>query len=140
MSHTYEHPRPAFAVDLVIRQGGRLLLIRRGEEPFTGMWALPGGHVDPDETAEHAAVRELREETGVRVEESDLRLVGVFSAPGRDPRGWAVSATFAVDLDEETEATAGDDASHVEWIGLDTLPSPLAFDHDEIVARAQAQR
>jgi 8-oxo-dGTP diphosphatase len=140
VSYSYEYPRPTVAVDLVIRHEDTLLLIRRGNDPFAGRWALPGGFVEPDETVEQAAVRELAEETSVSVDESAMRLVGVYSAPGRDPRGWAVSVAFAVDLADRTEAEAGDDAAEAEWVRFDALPGPLAFDHDQIIAEAQAAR
>lgn len=130
-----DHPRPAMTVDVVARHAGRLLLIQRGNEPFAGRWALPGGFVDEGETVEAAAVRELEEETGLRVEEADLRLVGVFSAPGRDPRGWMISAAFAIDLPAEPQAVAGDDAAEAGMHPQADLP-PLAFDHADIVARA----
>lgn len=131
-----DHPRPAMTVDIVARHAGRLLLIQRANDPFAGRWALPGGFVDEGETVEAAAVRELREETGLEVAEADLRLVGVFSAPGRDPRGWMISAAFAIDLPAEPAAVAGDDAAEAELFAEDALPRPLAFDHDEIVDRA----
>ncbi len=62
-----------------------VLLIKRGREPFEGMWALPGGHLDDGEEAEAAAIRELGEETGVTA--AEVHLVGVYGSPGRDPRG-----------------------------------------------------
>lgn len=74
------------AADLVIRQGKEYLFIRRANEPFKGMLALPGGLVEEDETVEHAATRELKEETALRVREDQLRLIGVFSRIDRDPR------------------------------------------------------
>ena len=90
-----------------------------------------------DETIEHCAVRELQEETGLKVEEGRLRLIGVYSAPGRDPRGRTVTAAYRVDVADGVEATAGDDAAEVRWWPLDELP-PLAFDHAEIIAAARA--
>jgi 8-oxo-dGTP diphosphatase len=126
---------PALTVDCVVFDArGRLLLIRRANEPFKGLYALPGGFVDAGETVEQAALRELREETGVegRIE----KLIGVYSDPGRDPRGPTVSVSFlAAPL--TTAAAAGDDAAHAEfvaeWRGL-----ALAFDHARIVADAAA--
>src|SRR5262245_6625133 len=98
MPHTYEFPRPAFTADLAVfaRVEGevRVLLIRRGHEPFAGRWALPGGFVDEGETALEAAVRELKEEAGLDVPPDRIEPFGLFDAPGRDPRGWTVSAAF----------------------------------------------
>ena len=138
MPYSYEYPHPALAVDLVIRRDDELLLIRRGNDPFAGRWALPGGFVEPDETVEQAAIRELSEETGVDVAEAEMRLVGVFSAPGRDPRGWTISVVFTVDLTGDGQAVAGDDAADAKWVQADAIPRPLAFDHDAIVERASA--
>lgn len=116
--------------------GARLLTIRRGSPPHQGALALPGGHVDAGETSRAAAVRELREETGVTADEEDLILIGVFDAPGRDPRGRYVSVAYAVTVPDDTTATAADDADAVAWVPLDD-PGPLAFDHSEIVAAAR---
>ena len=87
--YTYEYPRPMLTADCIVTRGDEVLLIRRGNEPFRDCWAFPGGFMEMDETIEHCAVRELMEETGIAVAESDLRLVGIFSAPKRDPRGRA---------------------------------------------------
>ena len=140
-SYTYDYPRPMLTADcVVVRSGSEVLLVRRGGEPFKGCWALPGGFMEMDETIEHCAVRELEEETGLRFAEQDLRLVGVYSAPGRDPRGRTVTAAFRVECGERRaesgEAVAGDDAAEVCWWPLAALP-PLAFDHADIVAAAR---
>src|SRR5262249_17350665 len=91
----YDYPRPAVTVDAVIvtrEERPRVLLIRRQHEPFAGMWALPGGFVDMDETLEASARRELEEESGVRVEA--LEQLHTFGDPGRDPRGRTVSVVY----------------------------------------------
>ena len=155
--YTYDYPRPMLTADcVVVRSGSEVLLVRRGGEPFKGCWALPGGFMEMDETIEHCAVRELEEETGLRFAEQDLRLIGVYSAPGRDPRGRTVTAAFRVESGERrvesgetpqscgqlplgrgaVEPVAGDDAAEVRWWPLAALP-PLAFDHADIVAAAQ---
>ena len=135
-THTYEYPRPMLTADCVVTDNeDRLLLVQRGNEPFKGCWALPGGFMEMDETLEHCAVRELEEETGLRVEESALRLVGIFSTPGRDPRGRTVTAVYAVQYHGAAAPQAGDDAAALRWWSLSALP-PLAFDHAEIVARS----
>ena len=90
-SYTYDYPRPMLTADvMVVRSGNEVLLVRRGGEPFKGCWALPGGFMEMDETIEHCAVRELEEETGLRFTEQELSLIGIYSAPGRDPRGRTV--------------------------------------------------
>ncbi len=125
-------------MDAVItrKRGGidEVLLIRRGREPFLGMWALPGGFVDQDEDLPQAAARELWEETGIRA--NDLTQVGAFGKPGRDPRHRTVSVVFAGRAEEDARAVAADDASHAEWYPLGSLP-PLAFDHAEIIESAK---
>ncbi|MFG3157131.1 NUDIX domain-containing protein [Streptomyces sp. NPDC048219] len=122
--------------DVVCMKGDEVLLIRRGWPPYKGKLALPGGFVDDGETPRAAAARELLEETGVRVRESDLVEVGVFDCPGRDPRGNFVSTAYLINVPEDTTARAGDDAAAVRWVPLATT-GDLAFDHDEIVHEAR---
>lgn len=137
---TYEHPRPALTADVVALARGPaglvVLLVRRAHEPFEGRWALPGGFVDEGEVPEAAARRELAEETGLRAG-SPLSLVGVYGEPGRDPRGWTVSAAYLVVLDEPAVVLGGDDAAEAAWMPAMDLPG-LAFDHDAIVRDALA--
>jgi 8-oxo-dGTP diphosphatase len=113
-----------------------LLLIRRRHPPFAGQFALPGGFVDYGETTEAAARRELLEETGLRAKE--LRLIGVYSDPARDPRGHTISIAYLAMIDDG-EPIAGDDAAEAEfradWRELD-----LAFDHIEIARDADRMR
>jgi 8-oxo-dGTP diphosphatase len=112
-----------------------VLLIKRGWPPYAGRWALPGGHVDVGEEIDHAARRELLEETGIDV--ADLDLVGVYAAPGRDPRGRYVTWAYASWLTDQPQATAGDDARDARWWPLaDALARPLAFDHRRIIRDA----
>ena len=136
MPYTYEYPRPMLTADCVVLRNGEVLLIRRGNEPYRGCWALPGGFMEMDETIEHCAARELQEETGLQVAEHDLRLVGIYSTPGRDPRGRTVTAAYAMHLSDNRQAHAGDDAAEARWWPLTALP-PLAFDHAEIITDAQ---
>lgn len=93
--------------------------------------------MEMDESIERCAVRELMEETGLAVDEKRLRLIGVYSAPGRDPRGRTVTAAYCIDVEDDPQATAGDDAAEVRWWPVSALP-PLAFDHAEIIAAALA--
>lgn len=130
--HCYAYPRPALTVDVAAVTRGRsprVLLIRRKHAPFAGTWALPGGFVDEDEPLEHAARRELREETGVDV--TDMVQLITVGDPGRDPRGWTVSVVYLARVDFEA-ATAADDADAADWFPLAKLPE-LAFDHAAVL-------
>ncbi len=134
---SYPYPRPALTVDVVLFRyhGGslQLLLIERDNPPFEGRWALPGGFVDPGESPEAAAQRELMEEAAA--EAQHLSSLGVFGAPGRDPRGWVVSAAFLGLGAPGVQAQAGDDARSLAWFSIKELPE-LAFDHGEIISKA----
>lgn len=121
--------------DAHVRNGRySVLLIQRLKEPYQGMWALPGGKVDEaDVTLEQAAIRELREETHIIADTSDLTLVGVYGDKDRDPRGRYVSVAYELRYNgKHGNAVAGDDAGKVEWFPFDKLP-PLAFDHQRIL-------
>ncbi|MGW8989978.1 NUDIX domain-containing protein [Streptomyces zhihengii] len=118
---------------------GHVLLIERGWDPHKGQWALPGGHVDPGETARAAAARELAEEAGVYATVDELVPVGTFDRPDRDPRGRYVTAADHLTVLPGTSIEAGDDATNARWWPLKAL-SPLAFDHADIIrAAAEAQ-
>lgn len=127
---------PPLTTDCVIRDGrGRVLLIRRKNEPFKGAYALPGGFVEIGETLEAACRREVLEETGLSV--GALRLIGVYSDPGRDPRGHTVSVAYLASLPDGPEPEAGSDAASAEWIDA-WRDRTLAFDHARIVADAES--
>ena len=128
----YRNPFPT--ADVVVIREGKVLLIRRRNPPPG--WALPGGFVDYGEAIESAAVRELREETGLTA--VSLRLLGVYSAPDRDPRFHTITTAFLADT--EGELRAGDDASEAAWFRLSELPSEIAFDHRRIIADALARQ
>jgi 8-oxo-dGTP diphosphatase len=136
--YTYEYPRPAVTVDIIIvtrERTPRVLLIRRKHDPFAGMWAIPGGFVEMEETLEAAARRELREETGLDV--ADLEQLYAFGDPGRDPRGRIIAVAYLARVDAaKVKPLAADDAADVGWHRLDRLP-PLAFDHAQILACAR---
>lgn len=125
---------------LTIRDGAlSVLLIRRANPPFKGMLALPGGFVEPDETVERAAARELFEETGVPKSASRLESIGVYSEPDRDPRRRVISIAFAALVPNPGESRAGGDAASTQWMPADrALKEPLAFDHIKILERAIA--
>jgi 8-oxo-dGTP diphosphatase len=127
---------PALTTDCVIRDPeGRVLLIRRGNEPFAGSFALPGGFVEIGETVDVACRREVREEAGIDV--GELRLVGVYSDPKRDPRGHTVSVVFHTTLAGTMPPRAGSDAAGAEWVE-NWRDHALAFDHAEILADTEA--
>ena len=138
MEYSYRYPHPALTVDCAVfgLDEGRLkvLLVERGEEPYRGAWALPGGFVRLDEGLEAAALRELEEETGVR--ELYLEQLGAFGEPGRDPRERVVTvAYFAIVNLFDHPARGGSDASAAAWFEADAPPR-LAFDHADILAAA----
>lgn len=135
-TETFETIR--LTADTVLIADGHVLLIERGWEPFQGMWALPGGHVDPGEEVPTAAARELGEETGIFVPVESLREVGTFAAPGRDPRGRYVTVAYTVTFQQVVMPSAGTDATAARWWPLTDLP-PLAFDHAEILHAAANQ-
>jgi len=129
---------PLLTVDCVIWDGaGRVLLIRRRNEPFKGAYALPGGFVEVGETVEDACRREVFEETGLRV--GKLSLVGVYSDPARDPRGHTVSIAYTTVLSQPGAPAPGSDAQAVEWVE-DWRDVELAFDHGRIVEDAARVR
>lgn len=134
-TETFETIR--YTADVVaLTPGGDVLLIERGWPPHEGAWALPGGHVDPGETSLTAAARELAEETGVHVTADNLRPIGVWDAPDRDPRGRYVTVAYAAVVPADTQIVAGDDARTARWWPLDNLPERLAFDHADILSAA----
>lgn len=124
--------RPALTVDGIIMMNGKIVLIRRKNEPFKGMHALPGGFVDYGERTEDAIIREVEEETGLKTR--IIRLIGVYSDPDRDPRGHTVSVVYALEP-IGGELKKGDDAASVELVNVDNLP-PLAFDHEKVIEDA----
>lgn len=139
--YEYEYPRPLLTADVVavaeIDGALSVLLIERGNPPFQGRWALPGGFVEEGEQVAQAAPRELREETGLELGEDHFELLGVYDTPGRDPRGWTVSAVYLARLRDESQVTGADDASDARWFSVGELPE-LAFDHALIVTDALA--
>ena len=121
--------KPSVTADGIVLRDHEIALIKRGKDPFKGSYALPGGFLDYGETLEHCVVREVEEETGLKTE--IVGLVGVYSAPDRDPRGHFVTAVFHLNP-VGGRLKAGDDAKEAEWVPLDKLPK-FAFDHGRIV-------
>jgi 8-oxo-dGTP diphosphatase len=123
---------PRLTVDAWVRdRAGRVLLVRRGRPPFEGRWALPGGFCEYGETTEACCAREAKEETGITVRVGEL--LGVYSDPGRDPRGHTVTVLYACRPIRGT-ALGGDDAADACWFEPGELRKlRFAFDHREIV-------
>ena len=136
--YQYEYPRPAMTVDVAllspIRNQPGILLIQRKNDPYAGCWALPGGFLDMQEELPTAACRELREETGVTVSESQLIPLGIYGGIERDPRGRTIGAVFMATVSEHSaQPMAADDAAKASWFAIAELPN-LAFDHGQIVS------
>ncbi|MFF5898460.1 NUDIX domain-containing protein [Streptomyces argenteolus] len=132
----------AVTVDLAVftvREGRlHVLLVTRGEDPYKGRWALPGGFVLPRESAEEAARRELAEETGLAQDTVcgfHLEQLRTYSDPDRDPRMRVVSVAYAALVPDLPEPRGGGDAAHAQWWEAGAT-EPLAFDHDRILADA----
>ena len=111
----------------------KVLLVRRGGEPYKGEWAFPGGFLRNDESAEQGALRELFEETAL-APSSPIVEFGVFSDPDRDPRERVITIAWYA-LVKPSEVIGGDDAEEAAWFPVDKLP-PLAFDHEKVFAAA----
>lgn len=132
--YTYKYPRPALTVDAIVftryLRKTFVLLIERGEEPFKGKWALPGGFVELDELLEKACIRELEEETGLEV--SEMKQFKTYDEIERDPRHRTISVVYIAELPSKKEVKGGDDAKRAAWHPVSELPE-LAFDHQKIL-------
>ena len=136
MEYTYKYPRPAVTADCVVitrEAEPKVLLIQRGFNPFKGCWAFPGGFMNMDETTEQCAVRELEEETGLKVD--TIHQIGAYSKVDRDPRGRTITVAYLAIIDKPVDVTEQDDAAKAEWWPLSALPE-LAFDHAVIMEEA----
>lgn len=135
--YAYQYPRASVTADAVLfaEKDGQMyvLLIQRGNEPYKGYWAFPGGFLNMDETVARCAERELEEETGIVL--TGMQLAGVYSDVERDPRGRVITAAYTA-MTSMPEATAADDAAAAQWWPLNALPL-LAFDHDKILTDAK---
>jgi 8-oxo-dGTP diphosphatase len=135
VSYCYEYPRPSVSADIAVFRkesaGLQVLLIKRKNQPYQGMWAMPGGFMEIDETLEQTAVRELEEETGLR--NIELKQFGTFSQMNRDPRTRVVTTVYyGIAELENSAAIGGDDAELAEWFAVGNLPE-MAFDHGKII-------
>ena len=134
--YTYDWPRPMVTVDALLfscccGQKVEVLLIKRGNAPFKGLWAIPGGFVELDEELKDGAARELKEETGIS--NVDLNQLHTFGTIGRDPRGRQITIVFIALIDKSRHSVqAGDDADQAKWFDVECLPE-LAFDHSEVI-------
>ncbi|MBI4100777.1 NUDIX hydrolase [Candidatus Microgenomates bacterium] len=118
----------AATVDGLIIKDNKLLLVKRGKEPYQGFWALPGGYVEWHETCEEAVVREISEETQLATQVKNI--IGVYSAPSRSPHH-TISIGYLLKI-LSGEIQKSEESSDIGWFPLDCLP-PLAFDHKNIV-------
>jgi len=136
MPYTYDYPRMLVTVDSVVFLKDndnplKLLLVKRGNEPYKDAYALPGGFPEMDELLADAAKRELLEETGLSG--VSLRQLATFDAIGRDPRGRNIAVVhYGFTSPSNCTLKAGDDAAEAEWHPMNELP-PLAFDHKEVI-------
>ncbi len=136
LKYCYKYPRPSVTTDCVIFGIGKeemsVLLVKRGNDPYKGRWAFPGGFLNMDEDAETGARRELKEETGL--EADVIEQFGTFSAVNRDPRGRVISIAFYALVPKE-EVHGADDAVDARWFSIEDMPD-LAFDHAQIFQKA----
>ena len=133
MTYTYKYPRPAVTGDCIVitkEVDAKVLLIQRGDDPYKGCWAFPGGFLNMDETTEQCAIRELEEETGLKV--NDVHQIGAYSKVDRDPRGRTITVAYLAIIDNPISVLGQDDAAKAEWWPLSALPQ-LAFDHNDII-------
>ena len=136
MEYTYKYPRPAVTADCVVitnEPQPKVLLIQRGADPYKGAWAFPGGFMNMDETTEQCAIRELEEETGLKV--AKVHQIGAYSKVDRDPRGRTITVAYLAIIDSPENVTGLDDAAKAEWFPITELPH-LAFDHYDIMKDA----
>lgn len=137
MAYTYKYPRPSVTTDCIVitrEPEPKVLLIERGDEPFKGCWAFPGGFLNMDETAEQCAIRELEEETGLAI--NTIHQVGAYSKVDRDPRGRTITIAYLAIIDSPLPVVGQDDAATAQWFPLSDLPR-LAFDHADIMQDAK---
>jgi 8-oxo-dGTP diphosphatase len=125
-----EKKSPMITVDAIIERDGKILMIKRKNEPFKGAWALPGGFIEYNESAEDAVRREVKEETNMEL--SIKSLLGVYSKPGRDPRGHVISICYTGSA--KGREKGGTDAADAAFFTTDEIKRlKIAFDHRDIL-------
>lgn len=133
--YNYQYPRAALTVDAIVfvkeQKETFVLLIQRGRDPFKNKWALPGGFINMDETLEQACIRELKEETLLKVDK--MNQFRTYDAINRDPRHRTISVIFSAEVDKKEAVKGSDDAAKAKWVSIKKLPQ-LAFDHQIILA------
>ncbi len=133
--HCYQYPRPAITVDAIVychyNDEVYILLIQRNNNPFKDAWALPGGFAEMDELLETACIRELEEETGLKV--AKMHQFKTYDAINRDPRGRTISTIFYTQIKNLAPVRGNDDAKNAKWFPMNHLPK-LAFDHQQIIS------
>jgi 8-oxo-dGTP diphosphatase len=136
----FEPPDIAVTVDTVVftERGGEplVVLVERGNDPYLGSWALPGGFVETEEDLAEAAARELSEETGLSIPAAALRQLGAYGEPGRDPRMRTVSIVFWARIPDPGDPVGGSDAASSSWVPVEEAlrdEFAVAFDHDRIL-------
>ena len=136
LKYCYRYPHPAVTADCVIfgydDNNIKVLLIQRGNEPYKGHWAFPGGFMNIDETAERCALRELEEETGLK--DVKVEQFYTFTDVNRDPRERVISIAYYGKI-QLSNIKGSDDADDAQWFSLDEIPN-LAFDHDLVLSKA----
>lgn len=125
VTERYKNPLPT--ADVIVDIDGRVVLVKRKNPPEG--WAIPGGFIDYGESAEDTAIREIREETGLEI--TDLKQFHCYSKPDRDPRFHTLTVVFTAK--STGIPSAGDDAAEAKLFDKNNLPSPLAFDHEQIL-------
>jgi 8-oxo-dGTP diphosphatase len=128
-------PIPQLTVTVAIFHESNVLLGLRKNDPYSDMWCLPGGFMNPGESFLDTAIREVKEETGVDITANQLTLVSQRFSIGIDPRGWVVDHGYAINLTGAPSLCAGDDIGQVRWSPIDEIPE-LAFDHKKILQHA----
>ena len=135
LKYCYRYPHPAVTADCVIfgydDNNIKVLLIQRGNEPYKGHWAFPGGFMNIDETAEQCALRELEEETGLK--DVKVEQFYTFTDVNRDPRERVISIAYYGKI-QLSNVKGSDDADDAQWFSLDEIPN-LAFDHDLVLSK-----
>lgn len=135
--YIYDWPRAMVTTDALIFadvEKPKVLLILRGNDPYKGRWAFPGGFIEMDEELIDSAARELKEETGLTGVK--LKQMHTFGTVGRDPRGRMITVTFlGIVREDQMDVAAGDDAAEAKWFDIDQLPE-MAFDHAEVAKMA----